>query len=197
MTLDTWLILLHQVLFQGMFLAKNILLRHRLQQPIRGYNLEANLSIAFFVIFIGVALWLSLDPDSHRATGSTGGAAQAIAGLFMLASLGIAAASLKDLGDSWRVGVIEEQETELIETGVYSFSRNPYCLAYLLMFAAYTTLLQSILLLALSVIGFGMVHTMILREERYLVNKHAADYERYRNRVPRYMNLKLRKAKMS
>ena len=65
------------------------------------------------------------------------------------------------------------------------------------MFAAFTTLLQSILLLALSVIGFGMVHTMILREERYLVNKHAADYERYRNRVPRYMNLKLRKAKMS
>ena len=190
MTPDTWLILLHQLLFQGMFFSKNVVLRRRLGQPIRGYNLEANLSIAFFVIFIGVALWLSLGPDSHRATGPTGGAAQVIAGLFMLASLGIAAASLKDLGDSWRVGVIEEQETELIETGVYRFSRNPYFLAYLLMFAAYTTLLQSILLLTLSVIGFGLVHTMILREERYLVNKHAADYERYRHRVPRYLGLR-------
>ena len=190
MTSDTWLILLHQLVFQGMFFTKNILLRRRLGQPIRGYNLEANLSIAFFVIFIGVALWLSLGPGSHRATGLAGGAAQAIAGLFMLASLGIAAASLKDLGDSWRVGVIEEQETELIETGVYRFSRNPYFLAYLLMFAAYTTLLQSLLLLVLSVIGFSMVHTMILREERYLANIHAADYEHYRQRVPRYLGLR-------
>jgi len=188
MTPDTWLILLHQLLFQGMFLAKNILLRHRLGQPIRGFNPEANLSIGFFVIFIGIALWLSLGPDTSRTTGVDGGV-QVIAGLFMLASLAISAASLKDLGDSWRVGVIEEQETELIETGVYRFSRNPYFLAYFLMFAAYTTLLQSLLLLVLSVIGFGMVHTMIIREERYLVNKHAADYEHYRQKVPRYLGL--------
>ena len=190
MTHDTWLIVLHQLLFQGMFFAKNILLQRRLGQPIRGFNLEANLSIAFFVLFISVALWLSLSPDTHRTTGLLIGMTQATAGLFMLASLGIAAASLKDLGDSWRVGVIEEQETELIEQGVYRFSRNPYFLAYLLMFAAYTILLQSFFLLVLSVIGFGLVHGMILREERYLAGKHAADYERYRQRVPRYLNLR-------
>jgi protein-S-isoprenylcysteine O-methyltransferase Ste14 len=190
MTHDTWLIVLHQLLFQGMFFAKNILLQRRLGQPIRGFNLEANLSIAFFVLFISVALWLSLSPDTHRTTGLVNGMTQATAGLFMLASLGIAAASLKDLGDSWRVGVIEEQETELIEQGVYRFSRNPYFLAYLLMFAAYTILLQSFFLLVLSVIGFGLVHGMILREERYLAGKHAADYERYRQRVPRYLNLR-------
>ena len=58
------------------------------------------------------------------------------------------------------------------------------------MFAAYTILLQSFFLLVLSVIGFGLVHGMILREERYLAGKHAADYERYRQRVPRYLNLR-------
>lgn len=189
MTSDTWLLLLHQLLFQGMFFTKNIMLRRRLGQPIRGFNVEANLSIAFFVIFISVALWLSLGPDSPLTTGVDGGA-QVIAGLFMLASLGISAASLKDLGDSWRVGVIEEQETKLIERGVYRFSRNPYFLAYLLMFAAYTTLLKSPLLLILSLIGFGMIHTMILREERYLAKIHGADYERYRQRVPRYLGLR-------
>ena len=52
MTQDTWLILLHQLLFQGMFFAKNILLERRLGQPIRGFNPEANLSIAFFVLRI-------------------------------------------------------------------------------------------------------------------------------------------------
>lgn len=190
MTSDTWLILLHQLLFQGMFFTKNIMLRRRLEQPIRGFNPEANLSITFFVIFIGVAIWLSLGPDSSRNTSLADGGVQVIAGLFMLASLGISAASLTDLGDSWRVGVIEEQETELIELGVYSFSRNPYFLAYLLMFAAYTTLLKSPLLLILSLIGFGMIHTMILREERYLAKTHGADYERYRQRVPRYLGLR-------
>ena len=190
MTQDTWLILLHQLLFQGMFFAKNILLERRLGQPIRGFNPEANLSIAFFVLFISVALWLSLSPDRHLTTDLLSGMTQATAGLFMLASLGIAAASLKDLGDSWRVGVIEEQENELIERGVYRFSRNPYFLAYLLMFAAYTILLQSFFLLVLSVVGFGLVHGMILREERYLAGKHAADYERYRLRVPRYLALR-------
>lgn len=192
MTQDTWLILLHQLLFQGMFFAKNILLERRLGQPIRGFNPEANLSIAFFVLFICVALWLSLSPETHRTTGLLSGTTQATAGLLMLTSLGIAVASLKDLGDSWRVGVIEEQQTELIEQGVYRFSRNPYFLAYLLMFAAYTILLQSFFLLALSVIGFGLVHAMILREEGYLASTHAADYKRYRKRVPRY--LRLRKA---
>tara|TARA_R110001599_G_C12276670_1_gene662585 strand:- start:6924 stop:7490 length:567 start_codon:yes stop_codon:yes gene_type:complete len=187
MTQDTWLILLHQLLFQGMFFAKNLLLERRLGHPIRGFNPEANLSIAFFVLFICVALWLSLSPDTHRTTGLPSGLTQATAGLLMLTSLGIAVASLKDLGDSWRVGVIEEQQTELIEQGVYRFSRNPYFLAYLLMFAAYTILLQSFFLLALSVIGFGLVHAMILREERYLASKHAADYKRYRQRVPRYL----------
>lgn len=189
MTSDTWIILFHQLLFQGMFLAKNILLQKKLGQPIRGFNAEANLSIVFFVVFIGVALWLSLAPPPYQASGVAGGAVKVIAGLFMLASLGIAAASLKDLGDSWRVGVIEEQETELIETGIYRFSRNPYFLAYLLMFTSYTTLLQSTLLLVLSLVGFGMVHTMVLREERYLAKKHAADYERYLQKVPRYLVL--------
>ena len=190
MTHDTWLILLHQLLFQGMFFAKNLLLQRRLGHTIRGFNPEANLSIAFFVIFISISLWLSLGSDTHRTIGLLGGVMQATAGLFMLASLGIAAASLKDLGDSWRVGVIEAQETELIERGVYRFSRNPFFLAYLLMFAAYTTLLNSALLLVLSAVGFGMVHAMILREERYLASKHAADYEHYRQRVPRYLGLR-------
>ena len=144
------------------------------------------------MIFIGVAVWISLEPNTHRTNSLTGGA-QVIAGLLMLMSLGIAAASLNDLGDSWRVGVIEEHKTELIERGVYRFSRNPYFLAYLLKFAAYTIFLQSFLLLLLSVIGFGLVHTMILREEHYLASTHAADYERYRQRVPRY--LRVRKVK--
>lgn len=173
-----------------MFFAKNVLLRRRLNQSIRGFNSEANLFIVFFLVFLGITLWLSLGSNAHQNTGPFVLAAQTMAVLLMLASLGIAAASLIDLGDSWRVGVIEEQETELIESGVYRFSRNPYFLAYLLLLAAYTALLQSSLLLVLSIIGFGIVHAMILREERYLATIHNANYEHYCKRVQRYLNLR-------
>jgi hypothetical protein len=50
------LILIHQLLFQGMFVAKNFFLKHKLGKPIRGFNLEANLSISFFIFFIGLSI---------------------------------------------------------------------------------------------------------------------------------------------
>ena len=184
------LILVHQLLFQGMFFSKNISLRRKLGKPIRGANAEATLSIGFFVLFIGISLYFAW---SGSAIGSThllsGQTAMAAAIVLMLANLGVGLASLKDLGDSWRVGVIEEQQTTLVEEGIYRFTRNPYFVAYLLLFAAYTVLLQNLVLLVLSCIGWGMIHAMILREEKYLATTHGSAYQAYRARVPRYLLL--------
>ena len=87
------------------------------------------------------------------------------------------------------MGVLEEQTTELVESGIYRISRNPFFVAYLLMFAAYTVLLQSPALLLLSLLGFAMVHSMVRREETYLQSVHGATYNAYRQRVPRYLGL--------
>ena len=184
------LILIHQLLFQGMFFVKNYRLKHKLGKPIRGFNLEANLSISFFVLFIGLSLYLAMsggDPGGLNLVSAS--MAGLIALLLMLANLTVGLASLKDLGDSWRVGVIEEQQTQLIESGIYRFTRNPYFVSYLLMFAAYTMLLQNVILLALSGIGFGMVHAMVLKEEKYLEKLHGEAYQQYRRRVPRYLGI--------
>jgi protein-S-isoprenylcysteine O-methyltransferase Ste14 len=181
------LILVHQLLFQGMFFAKNYLLKHKLGKPIRGFNLEANLSISFFVLFIGLSIYLAMSGGNPgRLNLLPAGIALFIGLLLMFANLLTGLASLKDLGDSWRIGVIEEQQTQLIESGIYRFTRNPYFVAYLLMFAAYTILLQNIILLALSCVGFGMVHAMVLKEEKYLAKTHGETYQQYRQRVPRY-----------
>ena len=181
------LILIHQLLFQGMFVAKNFTLKHKLGKPIRGFNTEANLSISFFVLFIGLSIYLAMSGGNPGGLNLMPASIAGLIGLLlMLANLLTGLASLKDLGDSWRVGVIEEQQTQLIESGIYRFSRNPYFVAYLLMFAAYTVLLQSLILLVLSFIGFGMVHAMILKEEKYLAKTHGEAYQQYRQRVPRY-----------
>jgi protein-S-isoprenylcysteine O-methyltransferase Ste14 len=55
------------------------------------------------------------------------------------------------------------------------------------MCAAYTVLLQSVVLLILSLIGFVMVHAMVLKEERHLTALHGEVYRQYQSRVPRYI----------
>ena len=108
------------------------------------------------------------------------------AGLLFL-NLVISGASLMNLKDSWRVGVLEDQKTELVTTGIYRFTRNPYFVSFFLMFAAYTVLLQNLILFGLSISGFLFVHKMIMKEERYLYSVHGDAYVQYKAKVPRYM----------
>lgn len=187
---STLIILLHQLLFQGLFFAKNLSLKIKLGKPIRGDNPEARRAVLFFILFIATALYFAATELRFAEvrllphTGATG-----VCLLLLGFNLVFGAASLKDLGESWRVGVIEEQTTELVEDGIYSFTRNPYFVSYLIMFAAYTLLLQNLLLFALSIAGFGLIHGMILKEEAYLQSVHGEAYLDYRQRVPRYLFL--------
>jgi protein-S-isoprenylcysteine O-methyltransferase Ste14 len=173
--------------FQAMFFTKNLMLKNKLGHSIRGKNSQANLAIVFFVIFIAAALYTSLSPPP-TAPLPQGVAFWAAFGL-KLGCLIVGALSLWDLGDSWRVGVIDEQQTALIDSGVYRYSRNPYFVSYLLMFSAYALLLQSGLLLLLLCGGFLIIHNMILREEVYLAGVHGDAYAEYCKRVPRYLLL--------
>jgi protein-S-isoprenylcysteine O-methyltransferase Ste14 len=181
-------ILLHQLLFQGMFLTKNVALRRKLGQPIRGSNREANLAIACLALFIGLALLLAFtDSAVGRIALLPGPVAMALGLSLLAANLLVGLASLRHLGDSWRVGVIDGQRTELVQDGIYGVTRNPYFFAYLLMCAAYTILLQNLVLLFLALVCFALIHAMILREERHLAAMHGEAYHRYRQRVGRYL----------
>ncbi|MCJ7683226.1 MAG: isoprenylcysteine carboxylmethyltransferase family protein [Desulfobacteraceae bacterium] len=182
------IILFHQIIFQGMFFAKNISLRRKLGMPIRGRNREANLSIGFFGLFTILSVFLGLFNAPLGTVNLVAGSTALITVLALLAvNLLVGAASLTGLRDSWRVGVLEDQQTDLIEGGIYRFSRNPYFLSYLIMFAAYTVLLQNIILLVLSIAGFAMIHAMVLKEEKYLTALHGDKYRQYQERVPRYI----------
>jgi len=182
------IILIHQTIFQGMFFAKNILLRRRLGIPIRGSNREATMSVVFFALFIIISLLLGLFEDPLGTFNLlTRTSALTITLALLSVNLMVGAASLIGLKDSWRVGVLEDQQTDLIEEGIYRFSRNPYFVSYIIMFAAYTVLLQNIILLILSVVGFAMVHLMVLKEEKYLTALHGEKYRQYQKRVPRYI----------
>jgi protein-S-isoprenylcysteine O-methyltransferase Ste14 len=188
MSLPFKVILLHQILFQGMFLAKNIYLRHKLGVAVRGGNREANLAIIFFAVFIALSLVFALSENAPgRVALLSPAAALATATVVLVLNLLVAAASLLGLRDSWRVGIIEDQQTALVEDGIYRYSRNPYFLSYLLLFAAYTVLLQNLVLALLGAVGFVLIHAMVRREEHYLAAVHGDTYREYCGRVPRYL----------
>jgi protein-S-isoprenylcysteine O-methyltransferase Ste14 len=173
-----------------MFVARNISVSRRLGQPIRGGNREAMLSVVYFVLFIACAILLSL---YERPFGSLDLMAMTTALVTAIALLSVnlvvGAASLLGLGNSWRVGIPKGQKTDLVGGGIYRFSRNPYFLSYLIMCVAYTVLLQSVILLVLSLIAFALVHAMVLKEERHLTALHGDVYRQYQARVPRYIFL--------
>ncbi len=182
------IIALHQLLFQACFVIKNLALRRKLGTPVRGNNPEARRAIAFFALFIALALLFAFSESPFARLGLIPEElAIGLCLLLLAGNLFLGLASLRDLGESWRVGILEGQSTALVEAGIYRFSRNPYFVAYLLMFAAYTILLQNLVLLALSCVGFGLIHAMILKEEAYLEGLHGQAYRDYRSRVPRYL----------
>ncbi len=184
----TLVILLHQLLFQGMFLMKNITLHKRTGKQIRGYNIEATSSIAFFVLFIGISVWISvLKKPFGEVQLLSDFFAMALGFMLLFLNLIVSGASLMHMKDSWRVGILENQKTKLITTGIYRFTRNPYFVSYLIMFASYTILLQNLILFGLSIVGFIFVHKMIMKEEDYLTGLHGEAYIQYKMQVPRYI----------
>lgn len=189
--METWLIiLLHQLLFQGMFFIKSTSVAKKLGRTVRGTNREANAAIAFIVVYLGVALFIAYSDwgvIDFRPVAPE--AAVILGGLFLAFNLLLAAASLVGMKESWRIGIIESDVTPLVTTGIYRLSRHPYFLSYLIMFVAYTVMLQSLVMLLLSCLGAAFIHAMVLREEDYLLGTHGNRYRRYMLKVPRYLSL--------
>ena len=169
-------------------MAKNIILKKKIGRSIRGKNKEANRTIAVFTIFIVTALVFSVlnNPIGEiklfeKMIGLTLGL------LFLFFNLIISSLSLLHLRDSWRVGVIDDQKTNLIVSGIYRFSRNPYFLSYFFMLAAYSIIQQNLILFGIAALCVMLVHQMILKEEKHLLSVHGQDYMDYKRKVPRYI----------
>ncbi len=108
----------------------------------------------------------------------------------MAAGLGVYVAGLGAFGDSWRLGIDREKAGALVTTGIFAFSRNPIYLALnLLLFGSFAVQGRAIFAL-LAVVMAALLHALILREERFLETHYGYAYRTYRNRVPRYWQLK-------
>ncbi len=89
------------------------------------------------------------------------------------------------LGTNLRMG-LPEDETVLVTTGIYRFSRNPiYVGMYWLMGASLVYAFSWLNLIAV-LVAAAIHHRIILAEERFLATRFK-DFEAYRSRVRRYL----------
>jgi protein-S-isoprenylcysteine O-methyltransferase Ste14 len=111
-----------------------------------------------------------------------------VIGLFLLlASLGWIATAQMQMGKSWRIGIDENNRTELVGNGLFSVSRNPIFFGMrIALLGFFLTLPNAFSLLAL-VLGDVLMQIQVRLEEDFLRNTHVEKYEEYCGNVRRWI----------
>lgn len=143
---------------------------------------------AALVITAGlVSILLNLNTGRSPAPVRAAGAALGVLG----AAVFIAA--VRTMRDSWRAGVSESEQTELVTTGIYRFSRNPAFLGFDLLHLGTLLMFFNGPLCALTVLSILMYHLQIVNvEEDFLIAAFKDEYLQYRKTVRRYLGRKRR-----
>lgn len=77
---------------------------------------------------------------------------------------------------------------DLITRGPYAYSRNPMYAGWSVLYLGTSLVVNSVWLLGLFPAVWAYSHFVVIkREEKRLQQKFGAEYEAYRNRVPRYL----------
>ncbi|MFH1159662.1 MAG: isoprenylcysteine carboxylmethyltransferase family protein [bacterium] len=108
------------------------------------------------------------------------------AALLSCLGTGIMIVSFYDLGASVRVG-LPETVTNLQTKGIYRISRNPMYLGVFLVCIASSTFFPNPVNLGLALYGMIIHHRIILGEEKFLEERFGPEWQRYKERVRRYV----------
>lgn len=144
--------------------------------------IEIGLKIATYMVLvvevISIFANLYLDLTWLRAVGVGLG----------IAGTGVFIVSVITMRDSWRAGVPKEEETELVTSGIYAFSRNPVFLGFDLIYMGELLLFFNWWLLGVTVLAVLMLHLQIVNvEEEFLAAAFGDEYLAYRKKVCRYL----------
>lgn len=102
----------------------------------------------------------------------------------------IFAVAVVTMRDSWRAGIAEEDNREMITSGIYKISRNPAFLGFDCVYLGILILFFNRILLSFSVFAAVMLHLQILQEEKYLSVAFGEEYISYKKHTCRYLGRK-------
>jgi protein-S-isoprenylcysteine O-methyltransferase Ste14 len=116
------------------------------------------------------------------------GAVHAI-GIVLAAGGGLAVfAAQLGMGESWRIGVSDEERTELVTGGWFSLVRNPIYSAMILGWTGFALIVPTWLgFAAVIAVAAGLELQVRAVEEPYLLRTHGGAYRAYAARVGRFV----------
>jgi protein-S-isoprenylcysteine O-methyltransferase Ste14 len=120
----------------------------------------------------------SLDVDALHVPGIA---------LATLGGLSVFGAQL-GMGASWRIGVSEDQGTDLVTGGWFSVIRNPIYTAMIVGWTGFALMVPTWLAFAAVVVIASALELQVrVVEEPYLIRTHGEAYRRYASRVGRFI----------
>ena len=107
--------------------------------------------------------------------------------LAALGGLSVFAAQL-GMGENWRIGVSDEQRTDLVTGGWFTICRNPIYAAMIVGWTGFALMVPTWLAFAaVVVIAIGLELLVRVVEEPYLIRTHGDEYRAYASRVGRFV----------
>lgn len=133
---------------------------------------------AFFPVlyqYLGPIGWLDIIP--LKIAGS----------VLLFAALVWVSVGQGQMGSSWRIGIDRERDTDLVEKGLFSVSRNPIFLGMrVLLFGLFLVTPNALTLLSFGV-GDALMQVQVRLEEEHMSRLHGAKFEQYREKVRRWI----------
>lgn len=112
-------------------------------------------------------------------------------GMLGVSGVVVFAISVHEMRDSWRAGIPEKAETELVTSGIYQYSRNPAFLGFDLIYIGILCMFLNWLLLAVTIAAALLFHLQIVNvEEPFMLDAFGEEYLDYRKKVGRYIGRK-------
>lgn len=105
----------------------------------------------------------------------------------MLVSLIWIIVAQTQMGSSWRIGIDEENITELKSTGLFKLSRNPIFTGMIASQLGFFLYHSTMLNLTILIIVYLLISIQIRLEEEFLSKTHGQSYIEFKARAPRWI----------
>jgi protein-S-isoprenylcysteine O-methyltransferase Ste14 len=96
--------------------------------------------------------------------------------------------ALHHLGKSWRLGIDRTTPGPLVTGSIYRWTRHPIYVAFDLLFVGTFLVLGHLIFLVLALVWIPLLHGLMLREERFLIELYDGAYRDYCRHVGRYFS---------
>jgi protein-S-isoprenylcysteine O-methyltransferase Ste14 len=146
------------------------------------------LAFAYEIIAYAWRFRFHIGPSVLTGLVVDGLASRALGALLVTGAVILYGMALRDLGASWRLGLDRRAPGPLVTGGLYRWTRHPIYVAFDLWFVGTFLLIGRLSFLVLALAWVSLLHSIMCREERFLLGLYGDAYRNYCQRTRRYFS---------